>query len=85
MHSILPRLLRPQLAANAAESAGQRRLQEEIVWFRESSSSSFRGEHGALSTVAVAAPFVRGAYAAGKLSVGFWDHWVPDANGAPRS
>ena len=36
----------------------------------------------ALSTVAVAAPFVRGAYAAGKLSVGFWDHWVPNANGA---
>jgi len=28
----------------------------------------------------VAAPFVRGAYAAGKLSVGFWDHWVPGAN-----
>jgi len=30
----------------------------------------------------VAAPFVRGAYAAGKLSVGFWDHWVPNANDA---
>jgi len=28
----------------------------------------------------LAAPFVRGAYAAGKLSVGFWDHWVPGAN-----
>ena len=28
----------------------------------------------------VAAPFVRGAYAAGKLNVGFWDHWVPGAN-----
>ncbi len=27
-----------------------------------------------------AAPFVRGAYAAGKLSCGFWDHWVPGAN-----
>jgi ABC-type glycerol-3-phosphate transport system substrate-binding protein len=33
----------------------------------------------ALSTL-VATPFVRGAYAAGKLSVGFWDHWVPGAN-----
>ncbi len=22
----------------------------------------------------------RGAHAAGKLSLGFWDHWVPDAN-----
>jgi ABC-type glycerol-3-phosphate transport system substrate-binding protein len=25
-------------------------------------------------------PFVRGAHAAGTLSVGFWDHWVPGAN-----
>src|SRR5205823_3968538 len=33
----------------------------------------------AASTVAIAAPFVRGAYAAGKLSCGFWDHWVPTA------
>src|ERR1044071_9399206 len=24
-------------------------------------------------------PFVRGARAAGKLAVGFWDHWVPGA------
>jgi hypothetical protein len=22
-------------------------------------------------------PFVRGAFAAGKLSIGAWDHWVP--------
>ena len=34
----------------------------------------------ALSSALVAAPFVRGAYAAGKLSVGLWDHWVPGAN-----
>ena len=39
----------------------------------------------ALSTAFVAAPFVRGAYAAGKLSVGFWDHWVPGANGATEA
>src|SRR3546814_20623945 len=25
-------------------------------------------------------PFVRGAHAAGTISVGFWDHWVPGAN-----
>jgi Bacterial extracellular solute-binding protein len=25
-------------------------------------------------------PFVRRAHAAGKLTVGFWDHWVPGAN-----
>jgi ABC-type glycerol-3-phosphate transport system substrate-binding protein len=34
----------------------------------------------AASAALVAAPFVRGAYAAGKLAVGFWDHWVPGAN-----
>jgi len=35
----------------------------------------------ALATTAlIAAPYVRSAYAAGKLSVGFWDHWVPGAN-----
>jgi hypothetical protein len=31
----------------------------------------------ALSTAMVAAPFVRGAHAAGKLSLGFWDHLAP--------
>src|SRR5262245_19578716 len=39
----------------------------------------------AASTAFVAAPFVRGANAAGKLSVGFWDHWVPNANGATET
>src|SRR3984893_1042375 len=34
----------------------------------------------ALATTALAAPFVRGAYAAGKLSFGTWDHWVPGAS-----
>jgi len=32
------------------------------------------------SAALVGAPYVRGAYAAGKLSMGFWDHWVPGAN-----
>src|SRR5262249_2759320 len=31
---------------------------------------------------ALAMPHVRGAYAAGKLSMGFWDHWVPGGNNA---
>src|SRR5713226_471526 len=39
----------------------------------------------ALSTGLIAAPFVRGAYAAGKLSLGFWDHWVPGANAATET
>ena len=30
----------------------------------------------ALGTTALAAPFVRGARAGGKLSFGVWDHWV---------
>jgi len=34
----------------------------------------------ALATTTLAAPFVRGAYAAGKLSFGVWDHWVPGAS-----
>src|SRR5260370_1062842 len=37
----------------------------------------------ALATTAlITAPYVRGAHAAGKLSIGFWDHWVPGANSA---
>ncbi|HEY0526991.1 MAG TPA: extracellular solute-binding protein [Stellaceae bacterium] len=34
-----------------------------------------------VTTAAVAAPYVRRAHAAaGKLSLGIWDHWVPGAN-----
>ena len=37
----------------------------------------------ALSSAAmVAAPYVRSAHAAGSLSIGLWDHWVPGANKA---
>jgi Bacterial extracellular solute-binding protein len=36
----------------------------------------------AASATMISAPFVRGAHAAGKLSIGFWDHWVPGANDA---
>jgi len=38
-------------------------------------------KNAALATTAVlAAPYVRGAYAAGRLTLGCWDHWVPGAN-----
>ncbi len=37
------------------------------------------------SAAFVAAPFVRGAYAAGKLTLGLWDHWVPNANNATKA
>jgi hypothetical protein len=32
------------------------------------------------SVAAIAAPYVHGAYAAGTLTLGCWDHWVPGAN-----
>ncbi len=34
----------------------------------------------AASAVTLAPPFIRTSRAAGQLSVGFWDHWVPGAN-----
>ena len=35
---------------------------------------------GGVAAGLVAAPFVRGADAAGTLTIGLWDHWVPGAN-----
>ena len=32
------------------------------------------------SAAAIAAPYVKGVYAAGSLALGVWDHWVPGAN-----
>jgi len=31
------------------------------------------------SAALITTPYIRTAHAAGKLSIGFWDHWVPDA------
>jgi len=45
----------------------------------------FVASTAALSSAMVAAPFVRGAYAAGKLTIGLWDHWVPGANKAAEA
>ena len=36
----------------------------------------------AATTAAITAPFVHTAHAAGKLTIGLWDHWVPGANKA---
>ncbi len=36
----------------------------------------------AVAATTLAAPFVRGVHAAGKLSFGTWDHWVPGASEA---
>jgi ABC-type glycerol-3-phosphate transport system substrate-binding protein len=35
-----------------------------------------------VSTAALAAPYVHTSRAAGSISIGFWDHWVPGANQA---
>jgi ABC-type glycerol-3-phosphate transport system substrate-binding protein len=34
----------------------------------------------AASAAAISAPYVSTAYAAGKLSLGMWDHWIPGGN-----
>jgi ABC-type glycerol-3-phosphate transport system substrate-binding protein len=47
---------------------------------RKLSRRQFVGAAAATSAALITAPYVRGAYAAGKLSIGFWDHWVPGAN-----
>ena len=36
----------------------------------------------AVTAGAITAPFVRTAHAAGTLTLGLWDHWVPGANKA---
>jgi ABC-type glycerol-3-phosphate transport system substrate-binding protein len=50
--------------------------------FKAMTRRRFVATSSAASAAAVAAPFVRSAHAAGKLSIGFWDHWVPGANDA---
>jgi ABC-type glycerol-3-phosphate transport system substrate-binding protein len=35
---------------------------------------------GGIAAGVLSAPFVRSAHAAGSISIGLWDHWVPGAN-----
>src|SRR3954463_13609015 len=44
------------------------------------SSLSRRGVMAGGAALGLAAPFVRSANAAGNLTIGLWDHWVPGAN-----
>src|SRR5215207_11433363 len=39
---------------------------------------------GAAAAATLTTPFMHGTYAAGRLQVGFWDHWVPGANDAAK-
>src|SRR5258708_7986220 len=67
-----------------AEAIGrpERNNQRESASMRTKNLSrrKFLGQTALATGALIAAPYVRGAYAAGKLSVGFWDHWVPGAN-----
>jgi ABC-type glycerol-3-phosphate transport system substrate-binding protein len=47
---------------------------------RKLTRRQFVSATAATSAALIAAPFVRSAHAAGKISIGFWDHWVPGAN-----
>ena len=47
---------------------------------RRISRRSFLATAAAASAAGLAPPYLRLAHAAGSLSVGFWDHWVPGAN-----
>jgi ABC-type glycerol-3-phosphate transport system substrate-binding protein len=47
---------------------------------RKLSRRQFVAATAASSAALITAPFIRTAAAAGKLSIGFWDHWVPNAN-----
>src|SRR3978361_2044285 len=49
---------------------------------RQLSRRQFVAATAMSSAALITAPYVRGAYAAGKLTLGFWDHWVPGANKA---
>ncbi len=44
------------------------------------SRREFVAATAASSAALMTAPYIRGAHAAGKLSMAFWDHWVPGAN-----
>src|SRR5436305_1085108 len=45
----------------------------------------FIATSAAASASLIATPFVRTAHAAGKLSIGLWDHWVPGANNTSKA
>lgn len=47
---------------------------------RKLSRRQFVAATALTSAALITAPYVRGAHAAGKLSIGLWDHWVPGAN-----
>src|SRR3979411_1633500 len=49
---------------------------------RKPSRRQFVAATALTSAALLSAPYIRSAHAAGKLTMGFWDHWVPGANKA---
>jgi len=60
-------------------------MEEDEMRNSKLSRRRFLATTAATSATMIAAPFVRTAGAAGKLSLGFWDHWVPGANDATKN
>src|SRR6201992_885824 len=48
----------------------------------ELSRRKFVAASALTSAALISAPYMRTAHAAGRLTMGFWDHWVPGANQA---
>src|SRR6266851_4093422 len=82
--SVAPRSrLRTKIGtARSEDPPGTRRKQ---MAFNKFARRRFVVGTAAASAALIAAPFVRSAHAAGKLSVGLWDHWVPNANSATET
>ena len=49
---------------------------------RQLSRRQFVATTAMSSAALMTTPYIRTAHAAAKLAIGFWDHWVPGANGA---
>ncbi|MFP6716693.1 MAG: ABC transporter substrate-binding protein, partial [Alphaproteobacteria bacterium] len=52
---------------------------------RNQSRRHFLRNAAAASIATFAAPYVKAARSAGKLSLGIWDHWVPGVNAVLRT
>src|SRR3569832_2481579 len=66
----------PRIAIRLAHQGGNAMSRRKLT------RRQFVAATAATSAALITAPYVRGAYAAGKVSIGFWDHWVPGANSA---
>src|SRR6202023_4414196 len=54
--------------------------QEDLMPRADISRRSLLKTTGLATAGVLSAPYLRHSYAAGKLALGVWDHWVPGAN-----